>query len=158
RPTFTFAHFLCPHQPIVFGPNGEDIGHENERFMMYSGHKLNGRFRDTEGFRRYYRDQAAYLTRRIQQTIDRILTESPDPPITIVQSDHGSQLNLDMTSVENTDLHERMSILNAYHFPGLRYEGLYDAISPVNSFRVVLNTFFGARLPLLPDRSYFSTW
>ncbi|MHB1557432.1 MAG: hypothetical protein ACYC61_08125 [Isosphaeraceae bacterium] len=28
----------------------------------------------------------------------------------------------------------------------------------MNSFRVVLNTFFGADLPLLPDRSYFSTW
>ena len=40
-----------------------------------------------------------------------------------------------------------MSILNAYYFPGGRYEGLYEAISPVNSFRVVLNTFFGAKLP-----------
>jgi hypothetical protein len=157
-PTFTFAHFLCPHQPIIFGPNGEDIGHENEAFMLYFGHKTNGRFPDAEGFRRYYRDQAAYLTRRIQQTIDRILAESLDPPIIIVQSDHGSELNLDMTSVDNTDLHERMSILNAFYFPGRRYVGLYDSISPVNSFRVVLNTFFGARLPLLPDKSYFSTW
>ena len=51
-----------------------------------------------------------------------------------------------------------MSILNAYYFPGGRYEGLYQDISPVNSFRVVLNTFFGAKLPLLPDRSFFSTW
>ena len=51
-----------------------------------------------------------------------------------------------------------MSILNAYYFPGGRYEGLYQEISPVNSFRVVLNTFFGAKLPLLPDRSFFSTW
>jgi hypothetical protein len=157
-PTFTFAHFLCPHQPIIFGPNGEDIGHENEKFMQYLGHKTNGRFPDADGYRRYYRDQAAYLTCRIRATIDRILAESPEPPIIIIQSDHGSELNLDMMSVENTDLHERMSILNAYSFPGGRYEGLYDSISPVNSFRVVLNTFFGARLPLLPDKSYFSTW
>ena len=51
-----------------------------------------------------------------------------------------------------------MSILNAYYFPGRRYEALYDRISPVNSFRVVLNTFFAANLELLPDRSFFSTW
>jgi hypothetical protein len=157
RPTFTFAHVLCPHPPIVFGANGEDIGHKHETFM-YSNPKDKGRYAKPEQFRRAYHDQAAFITRRIQETIDRILAESPDPPIIIVQSDHGSELNLDMGSVRNTDLHERMSILNAYYFPGGRYEGLYDSISPVNSFRIVLNTFFGANLALLPDRSFFSTW
>ena len=63
-----------------------------------------------------------------------------------------------MTSIHNTDLNERMSILNAYYFPGQKYGALYPGISPVNSFRVVLNTYFGADLELLPDRSYFSTW
>jgi hypothetical protein len=157
RPTFTFAHLLSPHPPIVFGENGEDVGHEHEVFMLFN-RRVNGKLEKPEGFRRGYHDQAAYITRRIQETIDRILAESPEPPIIIVQSDHGSELNLDMQSVRNTDLHERMSILNAYYFPGGRYEGLHDSISPVNSFRVVLNTFFGARLPLLPDRSFFSTW
>ena len=76
----------------------------------------------------------------------------------ILQSDHGSGLRLDMESHEKTDLHERMSILNAYYFPGRSYQGLYPEITPVNTFRVVLNTFFGAGLELLPDRNYFSTW
>jgi hypothetical protein len=156
QPTFTFAHLICPHPPMIFGPNGEDVAHEHERFML-SDHKTNGRYREPEDFARAYRDQSIFITRRIQATIDRILAESPEPPIIIVQSDHGSELNLDLGSVQNTDLHERMSILNAYYFPGGRYEGLYDSISPVNSFRVVLNTYFGAHLPLLPDRSYFST-
>jgi hypothetical protein len=48
--------------------------------------------------------------------------------------------------------------LSAYYFPGKKYNGLHDGISPVNSFRVVLNSFFGANLPLLPDRSFYSTW
>ncbi len=157
RPTFTLAHVLAPHPPVVFGENGEDVGHEHKVFMLYNP-RVNGRLEKPEGFRRGYRDQSAYITRRIQETIDRILADSPEPPIIIVQSDHGSELNLDMQSVGNTDLHERMSILNAYYFPGGHYEGLYDSISPVNSFRVVLNTFFGAKLPLLPDRSFFSTW
>ena len=63
-----------------------------------------------------------------------------------------------MTDVHNTDLVERMSKLNAYYFPARKYEGLYGKITPVNSFRVVLNTYFGANLELLPDRSFFSTW
>jgi hypothetical protein len=51
-----------------------------------------------------------------------------------------------------------MTILNAYYFPDKQYQGLHDRITPVNSFRVVLNTFFGAQIPLLEDRSFFSTW
>jgi hypothetical protein len=157
-PTFTFAHILCPHPPIIFGPEGQDIGREHEQFKLFREDKVKGRFLRPEFFRRAYRDQAAYITARAQEMVDRILAESPEPPIIIVQSDHGSELNLDMESVENTDLPERMSILNAYYFPDRRYKGLYPTISPVNSFRVVFNTFFGARLSLLPDRSYFSTW
>ena len=157
QPTFTLAHVVCPHPPIVFGANGEEIGHDHEVFMLYNP-RVKGRLEKPEGFRRGYRDQAAYITRQIQETIDRILAQSPEPPIIILQSDHGSELNLDMHSVQNTDLHERMSILNAYYFPGGHYEALYDSISPVNSFRVVLNTFFGTQLGLLPDRSFFSTW
>jgi hypothetical protein len=155
QPTFTFAHLICPHPPMVFGPNGEEVEHDHERFMLSDGKK--GRYRNPEDFARAYKDQSIFITRRIQETIDRILAESPEPPIIIVQSDHGSELNLDLESLQNTDLHERMSVLNAYYFPGGRYEWLYDSISPVNSFRVMLNTYFGAHLPLLPDRSYFST-
>ena len=51
-----------------------------------------------------------------------------------------------------------MSILNAYYFPNRDYRELYQQITPVNSMRVMLNTFFGAGLKLLPDRSYYSTW
>jgi hypothetical protein len=157
-PTFTLAHLLCPHLPFIFGENGEDVGRRLDRYSLQGGDRRDGRFRDPEDFRKAYRAQAVYITRRIEQTIDRLLAESPEPPIIILQSDHGSELLLDTHDVHHTDLHERMSILSAYYFPGGRYEGLYDSISPVNSFRVVLNTFFGANLPLLPDQSYFSTW
>lgn len=48
-----------------------------------------------------------------------------------------------------------MIILNAYYLPrGAR--ALYPAISPVNTFRVVLNESFGAELPLLEDVNYNS--
>jgi hypothetical protein len=157
-PTFTLAHLLCPHLPFIFGEDGEDVSSRLQHYSLTSSDREQGRFRHPDEFRAAYRQQAAFITRRIEQTIDRILAESPEPPIIILQSDHGSELFLDTQDVHHTDLHERMSILNAYYFPGRRHEGLHDRITPVNSFRVVLNTFFGARLELLPDKSYFSTW
>jgi hypothetical protein len=34
---------------------------------------------------------------------------------------------------------------------------LYDTITPVNSFRVLLTRLFGAKYARLPDRSFYST-
>jgi hypothetical protein len=158
QPTFTLAHLLCPHPPFIFGEDGEDVSRRYSRYDMAGGGRINGRFQFPDEFRRAYRAQSAFITREIRKTIDQILADSPEPPIIIVQSDHGSELYLDRESASHSDMTERMSILSAYYFPGRRYEGLYQTISPVNSFRVVLNTFFGAQLQILPDKSFFSTW
>ena len=76
----------------------------------------------------------------------------------LLQADHGPGAYFAWDSVEDSLLPERMSVLNAYYFPGRDYTALDPAISPVNSFRVVLDTYFGETLPRLPDRSYFSSW
>ena len=34
---------------------------------------------------------------------------------------------------------------------------MYPSISPVNSFRVILNAYFGGNLELLEDRTYFTS-
>jgi hypothetical protein len=157
RPTFAFAHFLCPHPPFVFGENGEDISNRDDLFYLGgAGNKFNGKANTPEIYARSFRDQTIFITRRIEAVIDEILARSKEPPIIVLQSDHGSGLRLDTDSCERTDLHERMGILNAYHFPGRAYEGLYPEITPVNSFRVLMNTFFGASLDYLPDRNYYS--
>jgi len=158
RPTLTFAHIVCPHPPFIFGEHGEDSSRRDQRFWVTGGVKYQAHDLDPEAYFQGYRDQAVFITRRIEQVIDQILTQSKEPPILILQSDHGSGLRLNMESLERTDLRERMSILNAYYFPGRNYQGLYPEITPVNSFRVVLNTFFGTDLEPLPDRNYFSTW
>ena len=74
-----------------------------------------------------------------------------------VQGDHGSRLNLNWDSLEKTDVREPFSILNAYYVPKKVRAHLYDTISPVNSFRILLTDIFGAHYKLLPDRSYYST-
>ncbi len=155
QPTFTLAHMLCPHPPFLFGEDGEDVSLRFVRYDMSGGGRVKGRFQYPDEFRQAYRAQSAFVTREIEKTIDGILANSPEPPIIIVQSDHGSELYLDRESVSNSDVTERMSILNAYYFPGGRYDELYQTISPVNSFRVVLNTFFGAALRSCPTRAIF---
>ena len=74
----------------------------------------------------------------------------------ILQADHGSKL-IRMSGEPSPEmLRERLGVLNAYHLPDDGERFLYDSITPVNSFRVLLTAYFGANYELLEDRSYFS--
>lgn len=152
---FVFAHLLTPHQPFVFGENGEKVTPEwdcyTEWYTMSDG-------RDREKYIESYKKQVHFIDKKMQEIIDEIISNSSVPPIIILQSDHGSAANLDPEDAENTDHKERLGILNAYYFPDRDYSELYESISPVNSFRVVLNHFFDGHFELLKDKNYFSTW
>jgi hypothetical protein len=154
-PYLIFAHILSPHQPFLFGAGGEYIYPKMDRytewFTIPDG-------RDRQEYIREYRDQLIFIDKKMEGVIDKIISSSPIPPIIILQADHGSDANLDPESAKNTDQREKMGILNAYYFPDKDYSVLYESISPVNSFRVVLNHIFKTNLKLLEDRSYFSTW
>jgi hypothetical protein len=145
-PTFTFAHIVCPHPPFVFDAKGKALRPRRENFH------------GAEDYRYGYRQQAEYITGRIQETIDQILARSPEPPIIILQSDHGPGLYHHMDDVASTNVRERMSILNCFYFPDGKPAALQDDETPVNTFRIVLNEQFGAGLPLLENRNFFSNY
>lgn len=154
RPAFVFAHVYAPHPPFVFGANGEMM-RWGEPFSLRDGiESVPG---GSSEYVARYRQQVAFLNRKVLGALDRILASSP-PPIVIVQSDHGPGSRWNDLDVAGTDHWERMAILNAYYFPDRRYDRLYPTISPVNSFRVVLSQYFGEPDALLPDRSYSATW
>jgi hypothetical protein len=156
-PTFTFAHILSPHPPFVFGEFGEDV---SPRVLgpNFEVRTLDPFIGTPEYVRQSYRNQTKFLTRRVEQTIDRILELSPEPPVIVLQSDHGAWLRYHPNDVEATDLRERFGTLNAILIPGRKpIEGFNDDAVSVNTFRIVLNNLFGADLPLLERRSYFST-
>ena len=48
-----------------------------------------------------------------------------------------------------------MAILNAYYVDNEVENQLYPSISPVNSFRLISNHYFGTNFPLLEDISYY---
>jgi len=144
QPTFTFMHVLAPHNPFVFGPNGEFVP-RNTPFTLNDDQEVKTPIQ----FKKGYVNQIKYINTRMVAIIKEIINESADPPIIIIQGDHGAPRWI-------TSETGRSDILNAYLIPGLD-SGLYPSISPVNTFRVVLNAIFSADLPILPDLSYFST-
>jgi hypothetical protein len=158
-PKFVFVHVLAPHPPFLFGEDGEDTSPRELPYFSTDGSYYQDYYGLTADYLRGYRRQCTFISKLAERAIDDILKNSPEPPIIIVQGDHGpgSRWNCNSSDPRDSDLKERMSILNAYYLPGAGSEGLYDGITPVNSFRLVLNNYFGANLELLPDESYLSS-
>ena len=100
----------------------------------------------------------AYLNIELKEIINSILADSDRPTIIILQSDHGPRSFLNWDNIEKSNFKETLSILNAYYFYDGNYDQLYEKISPVNSFRVIFDQYFGLEYNLLDDRSYMSTW
>jgi len=144
-PKFVFAHIGSPHPPFfVFGPNAE-------RFSLSKIFKSSPR--------KIYLYQTIFINKKVEELIDTILSQSKDPPIIILQSDHG--FTIDSPSVYQLDerwLTERFPILNAYYLPGDAKRLLYDSITPVNTFRVILNYYFNANYELLKDENWLSPY
>ncbi len=150
-PKFVFAHILSPHPPFVFDQFGNPT-EPNRSYYVGDGDDFHG---SLDEYLARYPAQVQFISQKMTQVIDSILENSSSPPIIIVQGDHGPGSRLIWDSPEQTCLWERTPILNAYYLPGEGKRSLYPSISPVNSFRVVLNVYFGADLPLLPDSTYF---
>ncbi len=157
-PTFTVAHVVSPHPPFVFGAEGEDVSPRPKRCVLSDGTVYRYFYGGEETYVPGYRAQVEFVVKRVERAIDQILASSPEPPVIILQSDHGAGMHLDMDSAEKTDHRERMGILAAVYLPGGGREGLTDSFTPVNLFRVVFNNEFGTKLPLLPGENYYSTW
>lgn len=151
-PHFVFAHIIAPHPPFVFDRDGNPIN-PNQPFSLGFGY---GNYRPEElgSWIQGYRDQLIFVNKRMSQVIEAILAKSDTPPVIIIQGDHGPKA--ETTILPYT--HERMTILNAYYLPPGGDAMLYPEITPVNSFRVVFNTYFGGEFELLPDRIFYSQY
>jgi hypothetical protein len=151
---FVFAHILSPHPPFVFDQNGEALNPDNAYRLADGDFYIGTRGEYITG----YRNQLRFISAQIESVIDQILAKSDQPPVIILQSDHGPGAYLVWESAEESNLKERLGILNAYYLPGDGKEWLYDSITPVNTFRVLMNAHFGGDVELLTDESYFSPW
>jgi len=152
-PKMVFAHIVSPHPPFVFDIHGQPV-EPSHSYSIGDGDDYPGTLAE---YRVGYARQVQFVNQKMEQIIDIILANSSAPPVIIIQGDHGPGSQLDWGSPGRSCLWERSSILNAYYLPSGGSDHLYASISPVNSFRVVLDTYFGANLALLPDRTYFTS-
>ena len=143
KPLFVFAHVLGPHLPHIVDAEG------NPR-------------ESPPPYREGYRDEVTYINSRILEIVDEILARQPNS-IIILQGDHGPRSDWrggmheaykPWNGTMEEYFRDRSAILNAYYFPDGNYERLYPEITPVNSFRTVLNQFFGSSFPVLEDVTY----
>jgi hypothetical protein len=156
-PRFIFAHIIAPHFPFVFGPNGEFSRQTNAFSLDETGGFVGNRQTYIDG----YTDELIYVNKRLQETLKQIIANSENPPIIIIQADHGAHANMvagDPDPLPVPFYKERFAILNAYYLPNCEIEQLYADITPINTFRVVFNSCFGQDFNLLEDISYYSKY
>lgn len=127
-PKFVHAHIIPPHGPFIFNADGTLNNNPDEVDPI-------------EG----YRQQLAFIEPRILEVIDAIIQNSPEPPIIILQGDHGFGKKYVTSN------------LLALYLPDNGAEGLSDRITLVNVFPHIFTTYFGTDLNNLPDVSFTRT-
>ena len=138
KPKFVFAHILMPHGPNIYSSTCQAVDVQPED-------------------QSHYLDEVTCANSMILSTVEQIKAASKTPPIIVVMSDEGQELNVDAPSSLTDSIasfEEKYSNLAAFYFPNQDYSKLYPTITTVNTFRVILSQFFGANLPLLPDTNY----
>jgi hypothetical protein len=144
---FVYAHILSPHTPFVFDQHGNPIANQDP-FTL-----LDLRPGNPENIE-LYRNQLHYINSLVITAIDEILENSAQPPVIILQADHGSRVYSHLEKHDYSDYKLNVPIFNAYYFPNAPDIPVYPTITPVNTFRIILNAYFGYNLPLEEDQSY----
>jgi len=143
EPLYVFAHILVPHGPENFAPDGRCLSQKEAA---------------ERGGEQGYLDQIEYANQIIREMVTTLQAPGRRPAVIIFQADEGpfpkrnGRIPWQEASVD--ELRIKTGILNAYYFPGQDYDGLWQDITPVNTYRVLFNTLFGTRLPLLEDHIY----
>jgi hypothetical protein len=141
-PKFVFIHIMSPHPPYIFQSDGS-LAPADEIFSLAAPDTPTLEITEIEA----YRQQVQYLNTRLLMELESLIEGSEVDPIIVVQGDHGAF---------NVSQSDRLKILNTYLLPGTDNDVIYNSISPVNTFRIIFNSYFDTNLPLLADRSYYS--
>ena len=142
EPIFVYAHILVPHPPYLFGPEGESVSSVRPEGLES--------WEDKEG----YINGVKFANKKIKEAMEELLTDLENPPIIIIQADHGSQFDIDHDNPSNENIEQMMSNFSAYYLPGIEKNSLEDVITPVNTFRIIFNSYFDTDYDLLENKMY----
>ena len=134
-PKFVFAHIFCPHEPFVFNAQGGTVS------AAHSWDHADPRF---------YLQQYIFVSRKMTEATAMILNDSPEPPVIIIQSDHGYRGSQRSGKQQRqVSWAEIVKVFNALHLPGVDPKQIVPSLSPLNNFRLIFNHYFGQHYPLL---------
>lgn len=132
RPRFVYAHLMLPHPPYYYDSTGR-LGALPD---IYKASK------DLDP--QHYLYSVRYANGKIKELVEKI--QQQENAAIIIMGDHGFR-----KVVNSPDSALFFSNFNAVYFPDKNYTGLYDSISNVNMFRIVLNKVLHTQFPVLPD-------
>jgi hypothetical protein len=150
--SFVFAHLLAPHPPFLF--NGDFHIKDGNYIGSYPFFNMSSM--SDSLWVKGYSAQIDYVNQKALEVIDSQLSKSIQP-IIIIQSDHGMRNKIYQNGDYNkfdSDYLMRFTNFSAVYFPDQDYSMLYDSMSNVNTWRVVLNKYFGTEMEMLPDRNF----
>lgn len=140
KPRFVYAHFMLPHDPYTFDRHGNIIS-INPRQPVEE-------IKDEPAA---YFEQVLYANSIIEDVVTYIRTHNRKNSVIIVAGDHGYKYYQKQQAAYS------FQNLNAIYFPDGDFRMLYDSVTPVNTFRILLNKYLGSSLPLLKDSSILVT-
>jgi hypothetical protein len=135
KPKFVYAHFSIPHPPYTY----DSLGNQIPAYPW--GTHL--QWKDS------YVQQTVYSNKVMLRLVDFIQGNASRPTVIIIQGDHGFRF------FEKKYNQKEFLNFNAVYFSNGNYRQFTDSTTNVNTFRIVLNTFFKKEYPLLDDRTYF---
>jgi len=136
KPKFVYGHLLLPHPPFLVN-----------KTVPYSIDQLvqKHEFPVTD-----YVNYVYYTNTIIRDLVTTIQQNTNNEAVIVIMGDHGFRAPNGTGFPENYFENQ-----NAVYFPQRNYEMLYDSIGGVNQFRVILNTLFQQKLPLLAEKQYY---
>ncbi|HKH61438.1 MAG TPA: sulfatase-like hydrolase/transferase [Flavitalea sp.] len=131
-PVFAYVHLMMPHPPFVFDSLGRKTGFWSQNLSPVETDKA-------------YFQYLVYTNHRIEKFIQQLQQATMHKAVIALMSDHGYR------AAAQSDIQHAYQTLNAIFLPDRNYGPWYDGMSNVNQFRMLLNSVFGQRLPLLKD-------
>lgn len=134
---FVYAHFQLPHEPFIYDSTGKLK--QTEKTIIYTEEEQPAAFIE----------QVKFANKLIKDIVLYIKKHNRKNTVIVVEGDHGYR------NIDGKKGYMIFDNFSSVYFPDNDYKQHYPSMSPVNSFRLVLNKFFAANLPLLEDSSIF---
>jgi hypothetical protein len=148
RPRFVFVHVPAPHAPPVYrSDGGPEDGSPDSRWNIDPAEQAPGE----RAARRV--GSVETIGRMTVASVDAVQSAARTPPVIVIFSDHGTDVNWHDATPLTSDVAERSSSFLATLTPG-QPDLFKEPTTPVNIIGTLTNAYMGTSVPLRADETY----